>query len=97
MDFAKTDLDRKALELLFSPQVSAWPLIAPPEVPKERILILRRAFNATMTDPAFLADAEKLQVEVDPVSGETVQQVVTRIATFDRSVINRAIDLTEAK
>ena len=80
MDFAKTDLDKKALELLFSPQISAWPLIAPPDVPKERISILRRAFDATMKDPAFLADAEKIQIEVDPVSGETMQQVVAGIA-----------------
>ena len=97
MDFAKSDLDRKALELLFSPQVSAWPLIAPPDVPKERVSILRRAFDSTMKDPAFLADAEKIQIEVDPVSGETMQQIVTRIATFDRSVIDRAIELTEAR
>lgn len=97
MDFAKTDLDRKALELLFSPQISAWPLIAPPDVPKERIAILRRAFDATMKDPAFLADADRIQIEVDPVSGETMQQVATRIAAFDRAVIDRAIELTEAK
>jgi tripartite-type tricarboxylate transporter receptor subunit TctC len=97
MDFAKTEIDRKALELLFSPQISAWPLIAPPDVPKERISILRRAFDATMKDPVFLADAEKIQIEVDPVSGEMMQQVVARIATFDRSVIDRAIELTEAK
>lgn len=97
MDFAKSDIDKKALELLFSPQISAWPLIAPPEVPKERIAILRRAFDSTMKDPAFLADAEKLGIEVDPVSGEMMQQVVARIATFDRSVIDRAIELTEAR
>ena len=97
MDFAKTDLDRKALELLFSPQISAWPLIAPPDVPKERIAVLRRAFDATMKDPVFLADADKILIEVDPVSGEAMQQVVLRIATFDRSVIDRAIELTDPK
>lgn len=97
MDFAKTDLDRQALELLFSPQISAWPLIAPPDVPKARIDILRRAFDATMKDPAFLADAEKSQIEVDPVSGETMQQVVARIASFDRAVVDRAIELTDPK
>ncbi|MBX9740516.1 MAG: hypothetical protein K2X62_10600, partial [Beijerinckiaceae bacterium] len=97
MDFAKTDVDRKALEMLFSPQISAWPLIAPPDVPEGRIAILRRAFDATMKDPAFLADAEKMQIEIDPVSGETMQDVVTRIATFDRSVIDRALELTQAR
>jgi tripartite-type tricarboxylate transporter receptor subunit TctC len=97
MDFAKTDLDRKALELLFSPQISAWPLVAPPDVPLARISILRRAFDAAMKDPAFIADAERIQIEVDPVSGETMQQVVVRIGTFDRSIIDRAIELTYAK
>jgi hypothetical protein len=50
-----------------------------------------------MKDPAFLVDAEKIQIEVDPVSGEAMQQIVARIATFDRSVIDRAIELTEAR
>ena len=97
MDFAKSDLDKKALELLFSPQISAWPLIAPPDVPKERIAVLRRAFDATMKDPVFLADADKILIEVDPVSGEAMQQVVLRIATFDRFVIDCAIELTDPK
>jgi tripartite-type tricarboxylate transporter receptor subunit TctC len=94
--FAKTELDQKALELLFSPQVSAWPLIAPPEVPADRVTILRKAFQQTMKDPAFLADAEKLNVDVAPVSGEAIQKIVERIGAFDRDVTERALDLTEA-
>jgi tripartite-type tricarboxylate transporter receptor subunit TctC len=97
MEFAKTDLDRKALELLFTPQVSAWPLIAPPDVPADRIDILRKAFDATMKDPAFIADAERLSIEVDPVDGATMQKLVQRIGTFDKSVIDRALELTDVK
>ena len=94
MDFAKTDLDRKAMELLFAPQISAWPLIAPPDVPADRIALLRKAFDETMKDPAFLAEAEKLRIEVDPVTGAAMQKIVERITTFDRSVIERALELT---
>jgi len=97
MDFAKTDLDRKALELLFAPQVMAWPLVAPPDVPADRIAILRKAFDATMKDPEFLADAQRLNIEVEPVAGEVMQKLVARVGDFDRSVVDRALELTEAK
>ena len=97
MDFAKTELDRQALELLFAPQVMAWPLIAPPDVPADRIAILRKAFDATMQDPEFLADAKKLNIEVEPVAGEVMQKLVARVGDFDRSVVDRALELTEAR
>ena len=97
MDFARTDLDRKALELLFAPQVMAWPLVAPPDVPADRIAILRKAFDATMKDPEFLADAQRLNIEVEPVAGEVMQKLVARVGDFDRTVVDRALELTEAK
>ncbi len=97
MDFAKTDLDKKALELLFAPQVMAWPLVAPPDVPADRIAILRRAFDDTMKDPEFLSDAKKLNIDVEPVTGAFMQTMVARVSTFDRAVVDRALDLTEPK
>lgn len=97
MEFAKTDLDRKALELLFAPQVMAWPLVAPPDVPADRITTLRRAFDATMKDTEFLADAKKLNIDVEPVTGEVMQTLVARVSSFDRTVVDRALELTEVK
>jgi tripartite-type tricarboxylate transporter receptor subunit TctC len=97
MDFAKTELDKKALELLFSPQVMAWPLVAPPDVPADRVVTLRKAFEATMKDPEFLADAKKLNIDVEPVTGEIMQALVARVSNFDRAVVDRALELTEAK
>ncbi len=94
MDFAKTELDRQALELLFSPQAVAWPLVAPPDVPADRIATLRRAFDATMKDPAFVAEATRLRIDVEPVTGEAMQKIVQRIGTFDRNVVERALKLT---
>ncbi len=95
MEFAKNDNDRKALELLFAPQSVAWPLVAPPGVPPQRVATLRRAFEATMKDPAFVAEANKLRIDIEPVTGEAMQKVVERIATFDRSVVERALALTK--
>jgi tripartite-type tricarboxylate transporter receptor subunit TctC len=97
MDFAKTELDRKALELLFAPQVMAWPLVAPPDVPADRVVTLRKAFAATMKDADFLADAKKLNIDVEPVPGELMQTLVARVSDFDRAVVDRALELTEAK
>jgi tripartite-type tricarboxylate transporter receptor subunit TctC len=94
MDFAKTEKDRRALELLFSPQAVAWPIVAPPDVPKDRLAALRRAFDATMKDPAFVAEAMKMRIDVEPVTGEAMQEIVKRLHGFDRSVIDRAIELT---
>lgn len=97
MDFAKTETDRKALEFLFTPQVTAWPLVAPPNVPKERVAVLRAAFDQTMKDPEFLAEANRLGIEVDPVTGEKMQELIERISGFDRAVVERALELTVAR
>ena len=50
-----------------------------PEVPKERVAALRKAFKATMEDPAFLADAKKRKAPVNPVDGETIQTMVKKV------------------
>lgn len=97
MDYAKTELDRKALELLFAPLASAWPIVTTPDVPPDRLQILRRAFDATMKDPQFLAEAQKLDIEVEPLSGEEMAKIVSRLATFDRSVVERVTELTARK
>jgi tripartite-type tricarboxylate transporter receptor subunit TctC len=65
------------------------PLAAPPGVPEDRVRILRRAFDATMKDAAFLAEAEKLGSEIDPMGGEEVQQAVRQIMATPKDVIDR--------
>lgn len=97
MDLARTEIDRQALELAFAPQTVAWPLVAPPGVPQDRITILRRAFDRTMQDRQFLAEAEKLAIDIEPVTGEEMQKVVIRITSLNRSAIDRALALTAIK
>ena len=57
------------LNLIVSRQTMARPYVAPPGVPADRLAALRAAFDATMQDPAFLADARRQDLEVRPVSG----------------------------
>ncbi len=96
MDYAKTDLDRQALELVFAPEAFAWPIVAGPDVPAARIDELRRAFDVTMKDRDFLAEAQKLDIEIEPVSGAEMAKTVARLATYDKRAIARAIELTRA-
>lgn len=96
-DLAKTEQDRQALELIFAPQEIAWPLIAPPGVPADRVTMLRRAFDKTLQDTQFLAEAAKLRIDVDPVTGEAMQKLVERITTFDRKVVDHALALSAVK
>lgn len=93
MDYAKSDLDRRALELIFTPTAMAWPLVAPPKVPADRIAVLRRAFAETMRDPQFIADAAKLDIETDPISGADMDAIVRRISGYDDAAIQRAREL----
>ena len=97
MDYAKTDLDRGALEFLFAPQAAAWPLIAPPGMPKDRVAALRAAYKATMKDAGFLAAAQKLRIDIEPISGEEMEKLNARIATADAKVIARAKRLIAAQ
>jgi tripartite-type tricarboxylate transporter receptor subunit TctC len=93
MEFARDERDRQALEIILAPQTIAWPLIAPPDLPAGRVALLRQAFDATMTDPGFLAEAKKLQVDIEPVSGEAIQAIVARLGTFDKTVVDHALSL----
>jgi len=93
MDYAKSDIDRKALELLLSSNAFAWPFVAPPGVPADRIKILRQAFDATMKDPNFLTDAKQSRLEVNPLGGEAMQAMVERILGYDAAVIARSNEM----
>jgi tripartite-type tricarboxylate transporter receptor subunit TctC len=67
----------------------ARPVAAPPGVPPERVAILRRAFEATMRDPVFLAEAARLNAEIDPLTGDQVQDIVTQVLATPRPIINQ--------
>jgi hypothetical protein len=79
MDLAKNDEQRTILKLIFGRQVMGRPFVAPPGLPKDRVDALRKAFADTMADPAFLAEAEKAQLEVTPVSGEKIESLVQEV------------------
>jgi tripartite-type tricarboxylate transporter receptor subunit TctC len=89
VDLAKTPEDRLALKLLSAPVAMGRPLFAAPGVPRERIDALRRAFDKTMKDPAFLAQARKQRLAIDPVSGTALQSLVAEILAAPKPVTGR--------
>jgi Tripartite tricarboxylate transporter family receptor len=95
IDHVKTADDRNVFEFLFAPQEMGRPFFAPPGVPAERVQALRAAFAQTLKDPQFLAEAEKLGVEVQHVGGERIQQLVERIYASPPEIIARAKAVAE--
>jgi len=90
IDMVKTPEQRSVLRLVFAGQVMGRPFLAPPGVPPERLAALRKAFMATMQDPAFLAEAEKIKLEIRPVPGEAVQKLVAEVYASPPEVVKKA-------
>jgi hypothetical protein len=89
MDFARDEAARRAFDLVFADQEMARPIFAPPDVPADRVAALRRAFDATMKDPEFMADAARTAIDIDPIDGEAVEQVLSRIYATPKDVVER--------
>lgn len=86
MDFAKNDKEKQIFKLVFARQPMGRPFLAPPDVPADRIGALRKAFMETMKDGEFLAEAEKMKLEINPVSGDAVQKIVQEVYQTPKSV-----------
>jgi tripartite-type tricarboxylate transporter receptor subunit TctC len=82
--------------MLFARTEYGRPYVLPPDVPAERVAALRRAFDATMRDEAFIAEAAKLQFDVDPLTGEQVQALVAQLAATPRDIVSRVRTALEA-
>ena len=90
MDLATTPENKAALRLITSRQSIARPFAAPPGIPPERLAALRAAFDATMKDPQFLAEAKRLDLEVRPVNGGEVQKLIEEAYASPPEVVKLA-------
>jgi tripartite-type tricarboxylate transporter receptor subunit TctC len=96
-DLAKTDEQRQVLKLIFARQVMGRPYLAPPNVPKERVEAIRRAFMETMQDKDFVAEADKAQLEITPVSGPEVEKLVTEVYQTPAEIAAKAAQVLNPK
>ncbi|MDX1485845.1 MAG: hypothetical protein R3229_15345 [Alphaproteobacteria bacterium] len=97
MDMASSADDVRVLEFLVARQYMGRPYVAPPGVPADRVAALRKAFEATMNDAKFQADAKKVRTPLSPITGAEVQAHIARLFQSPKSLIARANEATKLK
>jgi tripartite-type tricarboxylate transporter receptor subunit TctC len=89
IDLVKKPEDKAIVRLYALPGDMGRPYAAPPDVPKDRVEALRRAFDATMKDKTFLVEAEKAHLEIDPVTGEEMDKLLKEAYSAPPAAIKR--------
>lgn len=89
-ELAKNDEQRAILALISSPPALGRPFVAPPDLPAERLAILRKAFADTLKDKAFLEEADKLKIDIEPMSAEEITQIVKDVVNAAPDVVAQA-------
>ena len=96
-DYLTNDADRAAVKLMVARLEFGRPYFVPPGVPADRVEALRSAFDATVKDPAFLAEAATAKIDIDPLSGQEVQTLVAEVAQTPPDVVTRVRKALENK
>jgi tripartite-type tricarboxylate transporter receptor subunit TctC len=89
-DLARSEEQSRMLRLILAGQGMARPYAAPPGIPDDRRRALIAAFDATMKDPEFLSDAEKLQADVSPVSAGEIERLLADVYATPKDIILKA-------
>ena len=93
--YARDDLDRAALTFMSATSALSRPLLAPPDVPAERIAILRRAFDLATKDSELIAEAAKAGMDIKPMPGARIQEIVRDLVASSPERLKRARELIE--
>ena len=94
-ELAKNDEQRQVLKLLSSPVALGRPFLTTKEIPSARLGALRKAFDATMKDPDFLTEAHKLNLDLNPISGDKVAEIVRETVNMPPALLAKAKAATE--
>jgi len=92
-DLVRTPDQRQAVEFLYAADTINRSFIAPPNMPAERVGMLRAAFSTTMKDPEFLADARKQKLEVEPEEGEQLAALIRKIYDTPAPIVAKIVEL----
>jgi tripartite-type tricarboxylate transporter receptor subunit TctC len=87
IDLARDERERQILKLVLARQQMGWPFLAPPDLPAERAQALRRAFDETMKDPEYLAEAKQRTLEVNPMTGAEIDKLIGELYQTPPDVI----------
>src|SRR6266508_1919786 len=89
LDLARTDEQRKTIEFLYAGQGIGRPFVAPPDLPADRLKMLRDAFNATMKDKDFVSDVTKQQLDLEPEDGEHLAALIAKIYATPKPIVDK--------
>jgi tripartite-type tricarboxylate transporter receptor subunit TctC len=92
-DLARNPQDRQAIEFLYAGNGIGRPFFAPPGMAADRAKMLQEAFNATMKDPDFLADARKQKLDIAPQDGEQLAAYVKKIYATPKPIVDKIGEL----
>ena len=97
MDYAESDADRQVMRLIFGWEAMERPVATPPDVPADRVLALREAFDDTMHDPLFVAELSKAGLAYAPMSANDIASFDNEIYRTPAVVAERAAELLGRK
>jgi tripartite-type tricarboxylate transporter receptor subunit TctC len=95
LDLARNDEQRAVLEFLYAGQGIGRPFVAPPDLPPERLKMLRDGFTAMMTDPEFVADVHRSKLDLEPEDGEHLAALIRKIYATPKPIIERVSRLIQ--
>jgi tripartite-type tricarboxylate transporter receptor subunit TctC len=97
LDYVSKEQDRQVIELLLSRLSLGRPFIAPPDLPPERLAILRTAFEKMLQDPELLADAQKSGLPIQPILAQEAEDILRRLYQYPQKIVERTRRLVRAQ
>ncbi len=89
IELANNESAKQMLRVYATKFKTTYPILLPPDVPAARVKAVQKAFDATMKDKAFIADAEKIGIDVSPLGGDEIEKVMAEIDAVPQDVIDR--------
>jgi tripartite-type tricarboxylate transporter receptor subunit TctC len=93
LTLARNAEEKQVLEFLYAGQDIGRPFVAPPDLPPDRLKMLRDAFMATMNDPEFVSDVQRSKLDLEPEDGEHIAALIAKIYATPRPIIDRVANL----
>jgi tripartite-type tricarboxylate transporter receptor subunit TctC len=93
LDLARTPEQKQALEFLYAGQGIGRPFVAPPDLPADRLKMLRDAFNATMKNADFVTEVRKSKLDLEPEDGEHLAALIAKIYATPKPIVDKITSL----
>ncbi len=96
LSLAKTEEQKQLMGFIIAPNVMGRPFAAPPGIPADRLALLRKAFDATVADPTFRAEAARLQLEVTPITGQQIEATIDQLYATPKPLVEKVAEISGA-